>query len=376
MLKKNRGGGKIVLVTFVFFLVLFSICLTLATLNSISYRGQYYSKGFLSEGSWEIFVTTTMKLMVKWHLVATDTGDLNIVVKDSDGNQYPTNLKVNYDPKTGQVWFGFNMTLPSGEKKNILYQILFGNEKNLTKYIKVEDYYNMSIEDILFALRDKVPNIRFVGERSNITINYDPNSTDGVIVDYEKNIAENFTSPLGTMGISSTNSTNTSAGNNVTNLSSDISDSSQDSGGDRVENSPPELTVLEPSPKETIISVKVNETQKFSIENNNNETITWYLDGKVVKNNSHGYDFKSKTPGTFNVKVEIKKDFITGIFGKLTKTAQNSWTVKVSSKATAATTPKKPWIIYMVLGLVILIFLIAIYWIMSKRKIVPQTMNR
>jgi hypothetical protein len=110
------------------------------------------------------------------------------------------------------------------------------------------------------------------------------------------------------------------------------------------------------------ISIFSDGNKTFSIGNQNYESVKWFLNGAIVKNNSIFYEVNGLNPGNYTIKVEIKKN---------NQTANMIWNLVVEENTTGVTNffkdEKNTY--YIIIGAVVSLFVIfAIFILSSKRK--------
>lgn len=373
---KKKSKSKYLVIGILMFIICCNIMLTLGADASLNFGGEWYSKGFSSVSLWKAFVNTFTATLFKFR-VSNEGGSIKLGLKDENGVEHTFDSYIKYDNQTGELSLQKDIPMFDGVK-NISYKVTLNGEKDLRKILNVESYFGKTIGDIVKDVLSKKIKIGLIGERSNITLTANKNfSLDNPIIDvnYKKNINEDFTSPITeesdegivlnmtNLSISGLNnsgnrSVNSSNNNSVNNsgtgevLDTDESNSSVDLG----------FKILNPKPL-TDFTMFVNETKTLSIENSKENSIEWYLNGKLIKNNSQSYGFKPLKKGNYKISVKVKSE---------SKIKEHNWNVEVKSMET----PKNNnsfWI-WIVFGFFFVIFWIGIiYYLKTQGKKNPQT---
>ncbi len=330
------------------------------------YEGQWYSKGFSSFWNWKLFVDTVINSLLKFTIIEKDN-NYGVMIRTESGEEVRTPYLVNFDPMTGEISGTLNYSLPNGEGKILSGKVLVNGQVNITKFINPKDYINKTIKELVLAGISKKLIVSFSGKKSKTTVSVHPNSTSGdpkVIIDYEKFkpgdtslIPENYE----TEGLGNTTIVNYTI-ENLTQVISSVGNNTnltiQTTGNGTNKTSEISLNIINPKPSLEDISIFINETKRFSIENTDYYSIKWYLDEGVVKSNSKFYDFKGLKQGFHTLNVEVKKD---------SKTGNHFWNIEV--KKIEVEEEKKGLGIWFWIIIIILMFIIiaaALYFLKIK----------
>jgi len=362
-MKKKSERKYFVLLGILILILSYTLGLILAVEASteLNFSGQWYSKGFSSVSLWKSFVNQFVSTIFKFKVV-NENGNIKFGLKDESGVEYFFDSPVKYDNTTGELRYATNIDIPGIETKEINYSIKLNGENDLRKTLNPEDYFGRTIGEIVKDVLSKKIKIEMAGSRSNITVTANKNfNLDNPIMDvnYQKNINENFTSPIieesGRNLIVSnlTNRSNQSLENNSLNLTSeeDIINMSID---DTLEK---EYEIRNPVPALEVVIIFVNETKTFSIENSKNDSIKWYLNEKLMKKDSQTYSFKALKIGNYSIIVEIKEGLPHQRF---------FWDVEVKVRETIKG-GNNLWI-WIGAGLGIIVLIVCIIYFLKKRK--------
>ncbi len=317
---------------------------------SWNYHGMWYSKGFSEYIGWKNFMDLFFSTVLGLQVVDVN-GTVGLKIVTADGNEVTNTNLVSFDKKSGRLSYSINLTLPLIGIKNILYNISLNNEKNISKIVNTDDYYNKTLQEILLDLSRRGIKVSLIGEKSNITLV--PNGTGKFEITYLKNINENDTEPINETVLNYP--VNETAEVNTTSNNSQILNT-----GNRTEStnntSSISLKILNPQPSNYRVYGFVGETKIFSVDNKDYDKLRWLLDGKLAKENSNFYDFYASEEGKFSVQVIIKK-------ANLSKT--NSWDIIIEKKA-KETKGFGNVIIYLII-IIIIIAVIVIYILFRKK---------
>ncbi|MEK6859376.1 MAG: hypothetical protein AABX54_01045 [Nanoarchaeota archaeon] len=369
-MKTNKKGKRILFI----FAVMILIC-NLYIVNSLdasvkgSYEGQWYSKGFSDFYVWKTFVDTVINTVAKFIIVEKNNA-FGLMLRDGNGNEVRTPYFGAYNTATGEMSGSIDFNLPNGEKKVFSGMVLVNGQSDLRKFGNVRDYINKTIMQlILDGIKNKWK-VSFVGNKSKTTISpgvnasaqnptvlinyekYKVGDTSLVPKNYEAESVENVTMPSNYVIQNYTQVTVNQI--NITNVSNNYINQItinqiNDSGG---------LEIINPNPISGEISILINITERFSVENSNYDSIKWYLDEKEIKKNSKFYDFKAVRKGNYSVKVEIKK---------ILQTAEHLWGIEVREPVKVVEKSKSNAWIWILMGIIlIIIVVIAIAYFLGK----------
>jgi hypothetical protein len=371
-MKKKSRTTYFILLGILILIISCNIVLILGADASLNFTGEWYSKGFSSVSLWKAFVNAFTSTLFKFK-VTNDDGNIKLGLKDENGKEYVFDSYIKYNNKTGELYLQKNVTMFDGEVKNINYKVTLNGETDLRKILNVESYFGKTIGDIVKEVLSKKIKIGLVGERSNITLTANKNFTLSnpiIDVNYKKNIAENFTSPITEESdeevvlnmanisfISLNGSSNISANNSIN------SSLTSTNGENTKESLDKEFKIINPKPSSDF-SMFVNETKTFSIENSKNDSITWYLNGNLIKKDSQSYSFKALKKGFYNISVEVEPGL---------ENQEHVWKVEVKSLEIPNKTGGM-WV-WIVAGLGFVIFwIVIIYYLKNQgRKKDTQT---
>ncbi len=325
---------------------------------SWDYHGSWYSKGFIEYEGWKNFMNLFFDSLLSLQVVEVD-GKVGLKGINIYGDEFVNTDLVSFNKTNGILSYSINISLPLLGFKEIRYNISLNNEKNLNNIINPNDYYNKTLEYILWDLNQQKIKISLIGEKSNITLV--PNGSGKFEINYVKNINENDTKLIISESSAQLNNSinksndiksNSLNENLVFNSSAIVNDSSVDNEL--------KLEILNPLPVNSEVSMFVRDKKKFSIDNLDYDNIIWYLDGKKVKEDSNFYDFGVLKIGDYALKINIKK-------GDEVKT--KIWNVNVKEKIEESKSILKDKWFYWVLGIiVILILLIVVIRFRKKSK--------
>ena len=330
-----------------------------------AYGGEWYSKGFGSFWSWKGFVETVIETVSKFTIIEKDnTFGLSL-------SGFNTSYFGNYNPNTGEMSGSLNFSgLPSGEGKVFSGKILVNGESDLRKFGNPRDYINKSIKQlILDGIKNKW-RVSFVGTKSKTELSPGPNATvenPVIMVNYEKYQGSDTSAvPLNyeIEGSENINIENYSVENiteivsnigNVSNISTNENQTIQN----QTEIIQTNLSIINPKPSYNNVSIFVNETKTFSIENTDYDSIKWYLDEKDIKRNSKSYTFKGLKQGFNEIKVEVKKASEIKSYG---------WSVEVKEREIIKEKGIN-WMFWIIIGVTLIIIIMGIlYFLKSKRN--------
>jgi hypothetical protein len=357
---KRRRGLFFVAALFLMFLFFQNALLVSGASSSgkISwdYHGSWYSKGFVEYTGWKNFMDLFFDSLLGLEVVEVD-GKVGLKGINIYGNEFVNTDLVSFDKQNGILSYSINITLPLLGFKEIRYNISLNNEKNLNRVINPNDYYNGTIEDILWDLNQKNIKISLIGEKSNITLV--PNGSGKFELSYLKNINESDTKPIIVSG--SSVQTNTSADKKVyenNGLNDSKGFDTLVKANDTQINRDEKLEIINPIPASSDISMFIRDKKKFSIDNSDYDSISWYLDGKKIKENSKFYDFSVLKVGDYVIKINVKK-------GDEIKT--RVWNVNVKEKIEKSKSILKNKWFYWIMGIIIvLIILMVVFMIFRK----------
>jgi len=317
---------------------------------SLNFKGEWDSKDFSSISDWKSFVNVFTATIFKFR-VAEKNETIQFGLTDSGGGEHFFDTPVKYNDTNGELSILYNVTLPNGEVRYLDYKATLNGNSDIRKVVSPKQYFGSTIGDIVKDVLSKKVEIGLVGARSNITMTANKNfSLDNPIIDinYQRNIEENFTSPI-TEEVEEeiiVNNSNTSIViSNTTQLKNITNES--------IENSSNEEVIIEnPDPYLEKVSMFINETKVFSIENPKEDSIKWYLNGKLVKKDIISYSFKGLKKGNYNISVEVKEGL---------ENQKYAWNVEVKVRET----PKKSssFLIWIIAGFFILLFGGIIYYL-------------
>lgn len=322
-----------------------------------------------TESSAEAFVNSYIENVLNYKIVPTETGaELTPPLGDTSNN---FNFSINYNNKTGKTSFRVAVKLPDGTFKILEYKIALNGDFNVLKFIKESFFMNKTLKEALTYLMSKKVNVSFIGEYSNITVYPQQGSTSSNItvgIDYVRNKPPIEDDPFQNF-LSSTNIINNVSGWNYNmtngNISDNITISVENTSNDIylddisvVENQSEEIfRIINPIPNTRTVSLLTTDMKVFSIANKDYDSIKWYLGEKVVEEKSNYYRVKTLKEGSYELKVEIKRD---------SKIKSNSWQLII-------TTQETPFnyniIIIPVMIIIILIILIAVFFLIKKKNI-------
>ncbi|MFA5856633.1 MAG: hypothetical protein WC867_04695 [Candidatus Pacearchaeota archaeon] len=359
-------------------LIIFSILiLTLPITNAQDsliggFKGEWYTKGFLQYFAWKGFVNAFATTILNMKIVDAE-GSIKLGFTDSEGNQHLSDNSIGYNKNTGELSYEANISIPGGEFKQIKYNINFNNQKDIRKFINPNDYYNKTLKQLVSDLIGDKINITFSGVNSNITFTPSKNSTKTnpqFDIIYTKNKLEVDTKPVEETSDEENvilppviNNTNNAAIQPYENLSSEVEiepSNENDTHVIFVNNiSKPKLEIINPNPKNTKVSMYSTENKLFSIDNNEYDSIKWYLDSKILSENKD-VNVKDLKKGNYEIKVIIKE-------GNQSKS--KVWKLEVLEKQNK---DKSLYFYILIIILVLLIFFIIFYFFRRKRVIIPS----
>lgn len=368
-MKKRKLKGFILLGFLISIIIFNLIIISGAEASaSLNFKGEWYSKGFSSVSLWKSFVNQFVSTVFKFEVI-NDNGNVKFGLKDDSGKQYVFDSYVKYDNETGELSYSTNQGIPNLDIKEISYKIKLNGETDLRKVINPEDYFGKTIGDITKDVLSKGMKIQFAGVRSNITLtaNKDFTMSNPIIdVNYQKNIDENYTSLITEESSEEPGLNNTLNSNLTTNSSVNSLNVSKLNAGDSLaeNNSETVFKIINPKPDLEEISMFVNETKLFSIENSKNDSIKWYLNGKLMKKDIKSYSFKGLKKGDYNLSVEVELN---------SETLEHVWKVKV--KPLENPEKSNSLIIWIVAGAGFIVFWAGIIYYLKKQGKIkdPQT---
>ncbi|MDP2925445.1 MAG: hypothetical protein Q8N99_03670 [Nanoarchaeota archaeon] len=292
---------------------------------------------------------------------------IGLSMDDQFGQETLGNLSINLNNSSGNLGFSLDFKLPTSNLKSIRYNIKLNDDYNITNFIDPDFYYNKTIKQLLVDLLNRNIRISLVGEKSNVTISKGEGYTSDnpkYKIEYVRNTNDSLEPVLGNYNIQSTNDTNNTNTNitpvNQGNNQNTVNNNSQNTtsiifSNNTINNTQIVFKILNPNPSNYRINLKTGELKEFSIDNEDYDTIKWYVDNKIINKVSNKYGFKSVKKGEFDLKVEIKKS---------TVTKSNSWIITVKEPE-----KKKSSKIYLyIIIFIILILLVIISIILIKRK--------
>jgi hypothetical protein len=328
------------------------------TSASLNFKGEWNSKEFSSISDWKSFVNTFTEIMFKFK-IAEKNGTIQFGVTDSDGNDHFLDTPVKYNNSTGKLEVLYPVTLPSGEVRYLDYKASLNGESDLRKVVNPTDYFGKTIGEIVKDVLSQDIKIDLVGERSNITMTANENfSLDNPIIDinYQKNIGEDFTSP-----IIEENDEEIVINNSNSSLNIISTNTSENLGNGSIENlvlndSNEEVVIENPNPYLEEISMFVNQTKSFSVENSKNDSIKWYLDGKLIKKDVTNYSFKGLKIGTYNISVEVREGL---------ENQKYVWSVEV--KAREIPQKKSNLWLWIIMGFIFVVFFGGVVYYLKRQ---------
>ncbi|VVB78674.1 Uncharacterised protein [uncultured archaeon] len=382
-MKKRTGLKTKISILFLIGLVLFLNILVSASADnsaadyiSANYKGEWYSKGFSSFWGWKSFADTLVNTISKFTIIEQDNS-FGVMLKDSSGNEIArTPYLVHYDPLTGEISGTLNYSV-NGVSKNFTGKVLVNGDSNISKFIDPKSYVNKTIKQLVLDGIAKKLKVSFVGKESKTTISPDPLSTPEnpmVIIEYDKYksgdtsvIPANYSALNEDPAIineSDTNTTQTSSAQNNSNQIVIVSN--QTAGNETNKTKIVNLTIINPLPALGKISIFVNETKLFSVDNKDFDTTKWYLDNKEVKTNSGYYEFRGLKPGNYNISIEIEKS---------SEIRNHFWNVEVKK---IETTKEKSmnWLpIIIVIIVVAIILILGVIYFLKRKGNQTSTIN-
>ncbi|MBS3078966.1 hypothetical protein J4218_02490 [Candidatus Pacearchaeota archaeon] len=326
---------------------------------TVNFYDEWYSTGFSSPELWMIYVETFANFVMNFTIVENN-GTVTLVLLDSYGNPLITTNWVNLN-ENGSLEIIMNVTLPNG-KSELNFEILLNNQSNILKYVNPEDYYNKSLGELLDDLADAGVNISFSENTWNALIVPKENENGTYFeVYYKAKPNQNFNSPIisnNTNG-STNNSTNNNQSYNNINDFLDESDNQNTVNGTNNENNASNLEILNPFPKENKVVMFVEDNKRFSIENEDYDSIKWYINSKVQDKKLSYFEYIALKEGNFTIKLELSK-------GRIVKT--KTWQVEVLKKE-----ENKSFLFTIIIFVIIL--LVIVLFIYKKLKSPTQTNN-
>jgi hypothetical protein len=377
-MKRCSKNKQVILFGVMFLILSYSLGTGLSQEDSsaeLNFNGEWYSKGFSSVSFWKTFINQFVSTLFNFRVIE-DNEKIQFGIEDEEGNEQIFDSPVKYNNNTGELSYSTNINILGMEIKEISYNITLNGEKDLRKIIHLEDYFGKTIGEIVNELMSEKVKIGLVGVRSNITLTANKNfSLEHPIIDvnYLKNIKENFTSMIieESSEETGTNQTgNLDDSNRSTNTSLNLQKDKQIEYQIQTNSISYELEIINPKPFLKNISMFVNETKTFSIENPKNDSIKWYLNEKLMKKDTKSYSFNGLKKGDYVLSVKIKEGL---------KSQGYIWNIKVIDSET--TKNISSFWIWIFGGSLFIMFWIGIIYYLKRQmqdknsQIVPSVQN-
>jgi len=357
------------------FIIILITSITMVSSGNVVFNagGEWYSTGFSTYAKYRGYIESFLGALMEVRVIDSEDGSIWLSSRLPDGTEFLNNKTLKYDNKTGSLNYHLEIDLPWGETKVIDYNLTINGSYDFSKYLKLLNYSNKTIEDIILDLRKKDLDFVLVGKNSNITLE---TSGDGPFsLTYERNIEDNESSPIleeydTEMDPSvikyyeGTNSTigNSSSLNNSTNSSLNQSNG-HNSNLNTSDND--KLVIINPQPSNTKMNISLDATVSFSIDNKDYDKVYWKLDGKIVKENSSSYKFDPLKVGTFKIEVDVRRK---------NEARTNTWSVGVSQKK--GTSSVNWGMMGIIFGIIALIILVLVwFFVIRTRKSSSLTEN-
>jgi len=120
--------------------------------------------------------------------------------------------------------------------------------------------------------------------------------------------------------------------------------------------------IISPQPNKSVVTAYAGNDQIFSVGNLDYDSISWFLDGGLIKGGSRFYKIEDLKVGNYSIKVEIRKD---------TMMDSRTWTLAVEPKIAKEEggVGFGEIVFYLIIGFIVLIIFLVIWmFILEKNK--------
>jgi len=270
-----------------------------------NYGGAWIEGGFDVHHRWENYpawleIRSRILSKILKYVGTYDDGKITLDTGDQDDEI--TYVSVDYDKETGHLRFYIETSF-IGISKNGNFQIFLNGDPNVNNYVNLEDYDGMTFEDLVIDVLSKGNNLSLISGDNNFSLNLgeDEYGNPEIDMDYDTVNVINFTA------INLTSDDNVSE-----NISEKIDETSLLSEDDKTSEDPKPIIeqdykIFGYSPIDKNVVISAEENIVFSIENNNYDSIIWYVEGKARNARDNFLSINKLMVGNYEIRVDVTK---------------------------------------------------------------------